>query len=169
MIATCNAAARLHVNLLQLSFKLKEKRREVAKVIKRYHLPATPYARALAQPKISKTSKNRLRALYRTLDPVAILAELRVAQDVRGTRIDARAGKAPVTGTKVIAGRTTAPTPKAAPGTASFAKTLGKTIAAGEPRATQRKPKRRYKTRVCMPSTLDPHMAAIEGWLSLNA
>ena len=41
-------AARLYVNFFQPSFKLKEKRCEGAKVIKRYHEPATPYERALA-------------------------------------------------------------------------------------------------------------------------
>jgi hypothetical protein len=34
------AAARLYVNFFQPSFKLKEKRREGAKVIKRYHAPS---------------------------------------------------------------------------------------------------------------------------------
>jgi hypothetical protein len=34
----------------QPSFKLKKKRREAAKVIKRYHPPAKPYERALANP-----------------------------------------------------------------------------------------------------------------------
>jgi hypothetical protein len=37
------AASRLHTNFFQPSFKLKDKRREGAKVIKRYHVPATPY------------------------------------------------------------------------------------------------------------------------------
>ena len=36
------AAARLYVNFFQPSFKLKEKRREGAEVIKRYHAPLTP-------------------------------------------------------------------------------------------------------------------------------
>ena len=40
------AAARLYVNFFQPSFKLKEKRREGAKVIKRYRPPSTPYERA---------------------------------------------------------------------------------------------------------------------------
>ena len=52
--------------------------------------------------------------------------------------------------------------PSAAPGTAAFVKALGKTIEAGEPRATHRKPKRRYKTRVRIPSMLEPHVATIE-------
>jgi hypothetical protein len=41
-MARLYAAARLYVNFFQPSFKLKEKRREGAKVIKRYHLPRHP-------------------------------------------------------------------------------------------------------------------------------
>ena len=60
IMARLYAAARLYVNFFQPSFKLKEKRREGAKVIKRYHAPATPYARALAHPKVSRAVKARL-------------------------------------------------------------------------------------------------------------
>ena len=49
---------------------------------------------------------------------------------------------------------------------AAFARGLGNDLARGEPRATHRQPKRRYKKRVRMPSKLDPHMALIEGWLA---
>jgi hypothetical protein len=161
VLARLYAAARLHVNFFQPSFKLKEKRREGAKVFKRYHPPATPYQRALAHPKVGKAIKQRLRALYRTLDPVALLAEIRAAQDRLGTRLDRRAGKGSQDG--AAASQTT---PSAAPETSAFAKALGKTIEAGEPRATHRRPKRRYKTRMRMPSVLDPHLAAIEGWLA---
>ncbi|WP_247494844.1 tyrosine-type recombinase/integrase [Bradyrhizobium sp. 164] len=53
------------------------------------------------------------------------------------------------------------------PATATtFAKTLGKTVTVGEPRATHRRTRRPYKTRVRMPSKLDPHIAAIEAWLA---
>ena len=38
--------------------------------------------------------------------------------------------------------------------------------AAPEPRATHRKPKRRYTKRVRMPSKLDRHLATIETWLA---
>jgi hypothetical protein len=161
VLARLYAAARLHVNFFQPSFKLKEKRREGAKVIKRYHPPATPYQRALAHPKVGKAIKQRLRALYRTLDPVALLAEIRAAQNLLGTRLDRRAGK----GSHKAACQTAAAA-VAAPETPAFARTLGKTIEAGEPRATHRRPKRPYKTRVRMPSMLDPHVAAIEGWLA---
>jgi hypothetical protein len=39
-------------------------------------------------------------------------------------------------------------------------------ISRGEPRATHRRPKRRYKKRIRMPSKLDPHVALIEVWLA---
>ena len=94
VMARLYAAARLYVNFFQPSFKLKEKRREGAKVIKRYHAPATPYERALAHPKVPKAVKGRLREQYRTLDPVALLAEIRAAQEELGDRIDRRAGGA---------------------------------------------------------------------------
>ena len=44
----------LRENLLQPSFKLREKRREVARLIKRCDdLPSTPYERALAHPMVA--------------------------------------------------------------------------------------------------------------------
>ena len=157
LIARLYAAARLHVNFFQPSFKLKDKRREGAKVIKRYHAPATPYARALAHPKLGKAVKRRMRELYRTLDPVALLAEMRAAQMELGTRVDRRETR------RSDAAAVHAALP--APDAVTFAKGLGTTIEAGEPRATHRRIRRPYKTRVRMPSMLDPHVAEIESWL----
>lgn len=157
------AAARLYINFFQPSFKLKEKRREGAKVIKRYHAPSTPYERALAHPKLPAPVKQRLRDQYRTLNPVALLAEIRAAQEELGNRVDRRAGNARG---QQRAGNGTALQPLQLPDTVAFAKTLGTTIEAGDPRATHRRPKRRYRTRVRMPSKLDPHVATIEGWLA---
>src|SRR5271157_4575033 len=151
------AASRLHTNFFQPSFKLKYKRREGAKVIKRYHVPATPYARALAHPKLSKAVKRRLRELYRTLDPVALLAEIRDAQTELGTRVDARAGK--IAATSVCA-------PSPAPDAAAFAKGLGKNVLCGEQRAIHRRLHKPCKKRVRMPSMLDPHIEDIERWLA---
>lgn len=166
VMARLYAAARLHVNYFQPSFKLKEKRREGAKAIKRYHLPVTPYARALAHPKVPKAIKQRLRETYRTLDPVELLAEIRRCQEDLGQRIDAR-------GIKVARRRPEAcrsiPTE-----IGDFARTLGTTtpdttdVASIEPRATHRRPRRRYKTRIRMPSKLDPHLPSIEGWLAVE-
>ena len=84
------------------------------------------------------------------------MAEMRAAQTELGERIDRRPGK--------IAAQLPAPSP--APDAAAFARTLGKSVEAGELRATHRRPKRRYKKRVRMPSMLDPHVATIEGWLA---
>jgi hypothetical protein len=152
------AAARLYVNFFQPSFKLKEKRREGAKVIKRYHAPLTPYQRALAHPKVTAAVKRRLRDQYGSLDPVRLLAEIRATQEELGNRVDRRAGQA--RGLQPACSST-------APATAAiFAKTLGKTVTAGEPCATHRRSHRPYKTRVRMPSKLDPHIATIEGWLA---
>ena len=107
--------------------------------------------------------KERLRGQYRTLDPVALLAEIRAAQEELGSRIDRRAGGAlrENAGGKsdMIVHRSTAEP-------AAFARGLGNDLARGEPRATHRRPKRHYKKRVRMPSKLDPHVALIEGWLA---
>ena len=163
VMARLYAAARLYVNFFQPSFKLKEKRREGAKVIKRYHDPCTPYERALAHPMVAEAVKERLRAQYRTLDPVVLLAEIRSAQEELGNRIDRRAGavlrEAAAEKSDVIVRSSTAEP-------AAFARGLGNYLARGEPRATHRRPKRRYKKRIRMPSKLDPHVGLIESWLT---
>jgi hypothetical protein len=152
VMANLYRAARLHVNFFQPSFKLKEKRREGAKVIKCYHPPATPYERALVHPKLSAAIKRRLRETYRALDPVALLAEIRAAQSELGERIGKR-GLA-------------ATAPRAPVDPLIFVQSLGVPESRGEARATHRAGKRRYKTRIRMPSKLDPHLATIEGWLA---
>src|ERR1700736_3495004 len=158
VMARLYAAARLYVNFFQPSFKLKEKRREGAKVIKRYHVPSTPCQRALAHPKVTAAVKKRLRDQYRSLDPIALLAKIRATQEELGNRVDRRAGQA--------RGQQPACTSAAPATAAAFAKTLGKTVKDGDPRATHRRPHRPYKTRVRMPSKLDPHIATIEDWLA---
>ena len=165
VMARLYAAARLYVNFFQPSFKLKEKRREGAKVIKRYHVPSTPCQRALVYPRLAAAVKKRLREQYRTLDPVALLAEIRAAQEELGNRVDRRAGDARG---QQRAGKETTPQPvqSSTPDAVAFAKTLGTTVGAGDPRATHRRPKRPYKTRVRMPSKLDPHVVTIEYWLA---
>jgi hypothetical protein len=152
VMARLYATARLYVNFFQPSFKLKEKRREGAKVIKRYHAPATPYERALTHPRLSNAIKRRLRETYRALDPVALLAEIRRCQDELGERI-ARRGLA--------AAADAGPADPLA-----FARAIATNASTGEVRATHRRAKRKYKTRMRMPSKLDPHLATIEGWLA---
>jgi hypothetical protein len=112
----------------------------------------------LAHPKVTTAVKKRLRDQYRSLDPIALLAEIRTTQEELGNRVDRRAGQA--------RGQQPACASIAPATAAAFAKTLGKSVKAGEPRATHRRSHRPYKTRVRMPSKLDPHIAAIEGWLA---
>lgn len=162
VMARLYAAARLYVNFFQPSFKLKEKRREGAKVIKRYHNPSTPYERALAHPMVPEAVKKRLREQYRMLDPVALLAEIRAAQEELGNRIDRRAGGAL---RENAGGKSDMVVPSSTAEPAAFARVLGNDLAR-EPRATHRRPKRHYKKRVRMSSKLDPHVALIEGWLA---
>ncbi len=121
-------------------------------MIKRYHAPATPYERALAHSRLSNAIKRRLRETYRGLDPVALLAEIRRCQNELGERI-ARRGLA--------AAADAGPADPLA-----FARALATHASTGEVRATHRRVKRKYKTRVRMPSKLDPHLATIEDWLA---
>jgi hypothetical protein len=96
--------------------------------------------------------------MHRTLDPVALLAEVRAAQTELGERIDHRPGKTPA--------RLSLPSPTA--DAATFAKTLGRSVEVGELRGTHRRPKRNYIRRVRTPSMLDPHVTMIEGWLAVE-
>jgi hypothetical protein len=152
------AVARLYVNFFQPSFKLKEKRREGAKVIKRYHPPATPFERAVVHPKVTRAVKTRLRNMHRALDPVALLAEMRAAQTELGERIDCRPGKA--------AAHLSASSPPT--DATTFARILGRSTESGELRGTHRRPKRNYVRRVRTPSMLDPHITTIEAWLAVD-
>jgi hypothetical protein len=73
-------SARLFVNFFQPSFKLLSKIREGAKVIKKYHPPATPCERLLERKDVSEECKEQLRQRLVALDPVRLLSEIREAQ-----------------------------------------------------------------------------------------
>ncbi len=75
-------SARLFVNFFQPSFKLLSKTREGAKVIKKYHPPATPCERLLERKDVSDECKGQLRETLAALDPVRLLSEIREAQRV---------------------------------------------------------------------------------------
>jgi hypothetical protein len=79
-LARLYATVRLFVNFFQPSFKLAEKEREGARVRKRYHPPATPCQRLLADPRTPQEVRNRVTALLATLDPVRLLSDIRTAQ-----------------------------------------------------------------------------------------
>ena len=75
-------AVRLHVNYFQPSFKLLEKIRDGARVIKRYSPPATPCDRAMQHDDVNDRVKDALREYRAKLDPVALLSSIREAQSV---------------------------------------------------------------------------------------
>ena len=79
-LARLYASARLFVNFFQPSFKLLEKRRDGAMVRKRYHPPATPCQRLLADERTTEEVRTTLEALQKQLDPVALLHEIRYRQ-----------------------------------------------------------------------------------------
>ncbi len=79
-LAELYRSVRLFVNFFQPSFKLADKEREGAKVRKRYHPPATPYQRLLADPRTSEETRRRVDAVHATLDPIRLLQDIRAMQ-----------------------------------------------------------------------------------------
>jgi hypothetical protein len=68
------------VNFFQPSFKLATKARDGAKVMKRYHPPATPCQRLMADGRTSEEIRQRLATQRAGLDPVRLLQEIRIVQ-----------------------------------------------------------------------------------------
>jgi hypothetical protein len=79
-LAELYRSLRLFVNFFQPSFKLAEKSRDGAKVTKRYHPPATPHQRLISDPRTTVATRERLAAVYATLDPVQLLSAIRTCQ-----------------------------------------------------------------------------------------
>jgi len=48
----------------------------------------------LAHPKVTAAVRKRLRDQYHSLNPIALLAEIRATQEELGNRVDRRAGQA---------------------------------------------------------------------------
>jgi hypothetical protein len=146
------AAARLHGNLFQPSFKLKQKTRIGARVIKRYHAPEPPIARVLAHAAVAEEHKMQLRRLYAQADPVLLLAEIRVAQTELGNRVDHR-GTGPASRQPSIVDLE------------RFTASLSTAWRDGERRPTHRRPYRRRKPVPRRPSMLDDVHDQIGAWL----
>nr|WP_258598410.1 transposase family protein [Mesorhizobium sp. AR07] len=79
-LAQLYATVRLFVNFFQPSFKLAAKERDGARVRKRYHRPATPCQRLLADPRTPEPVRAALAQTYARLDPVRLLSKMRIAQ-----------------------------------------------------------------------------------------
>jgi hypothetical protein len=146
------AAARLHTNLFQPSFKLREKKRIGARVIKRYHAPAPPLARVLAHTAVEEGRKARLRQLHANADPVMLLAEIRAAQAELGERVDRR-GTAPIREQPIVVDLE------------RFAVSLKTAWRDGEQRPTHRRPYRRRKPVPKRASMLDAVRDQIRAWI----
>jgi hypothetical protein len=80
ILARLHDVVRLYVNYFPPCFKLKSKVREGAKVIKKYHAPATPAERLLASDRVSADGKQHIRDEFASLDPVDLLPRIRQAQ-----------------------------------------------------------------------------------------
>lgn len=87
MLARLYAAARLHTNLFQPSFKLRHKTRIGARVIKRHRPPVIPEDRILAHTVVDEAKPRQLQAVS---DPVALIAETHTAQGGLRKRVDRR-------------------------------------------------------------------------------
>jgi integrase-like protein len=124
VLTKLHEAARLYVNFFQPSFKLKSKKREGAKVIKRYFTPATPYLRLLSNDRVSTESKEQLRWMFDGLDPVLLLNEIREAQRTLA---------------QIELGAETKPSEVTSVGVQHFVKSLSTAWRDGEVRATHRK------------------------------
>jgi hypothetical protein len=146
-LARLYAAARLHVNLFQPSFKLREKTRVGARVTKRWYPPATPADRALASGRLDAASARRIADLRTRADPVVALAAIRAAQAELGGRVDQRG---------------TDPVEANAPIVIDIATALEGAARRGEQRPIHRRP---YKPIPKRPSMLDAHRGEIDVWL----
>jgi hypothetical protein len=155
-LARLYAASRLHGNVLQPSFKLRQKTRQGARVIKRYHAPEPPVVRALAHPALDAVTKDRLRALRQRCDPVLLLAEIRAAQAALGERVDRR-------GTTAI--RAAEPVPADVD---RFVASLRTAWREGEQRPTHKRAYRRRKPVPKRGSMLDAVREEIHGWLEVE-
>jgi hypothetical protein len=129
-LARLYRSLRLFVNFFQPSFKLAEKSRDGAKIKKRYHAPATPYQRLVADPRTSERVRTQVSRMYAGLDPVRLLREIREVQ-----RLLVEIADRPVLGEA---------TPPAAPTLAQFLSGLRTAWEVGEVRPTSR-PKEKVK------------------------
>lgn len=90
LLAELYRAVRLFVNFFQPSFKLIGKHRDGARVRKTYSPPATPHQRLIDDERTPEAARARLREIHTRLDPVALLRDIRVAQERLAALADAK-------------------------------------------------------------------------------
>jgi hypothetical protein len=71
----------LFVNFFQPSFKLIGKERDGARVRKNYSAPATPHQRLITDARAPDAMRAHDNEIYSTLDPVALLRDIRATQE----------------------------------------------------------------------------------------
>lgn len=148
-------SVRLYGNLFQPSFKLREKTRIGARVIKRYHPPVPPAARVLAHPGVADSDRERLRLMMEAADPVTLFAGIRAAQEDLGKRVDRRGLNGGIIEPATI-------------DLQRFVGNLKTAWRAGETRPTHRRPYRRTKPFPKRPSKYEPYQDEIRNWLEAD-
>ncbi|WP_234818815.1 hypothetical protein [Sinorhizobium fredii] len=133
---------RLHGNLFQPSFKLREKTRIGARFMKRYHAHVPPRG-CWSIPAWPRLTKERLQAMLEREDPVMLFAGIRAAQEELGKRVDRR-------------GPNAGPEEPVAIDLQRFTASLKTAWQGGEKRPTHRRPYRRTKPYPKRPSMLEP-------------
>ena len=76
LLEAIHADLHAYVNFFQPVHKLIEKRRDGAKIYKRYDIAQTPHQRAMAQPSVSTFCKAQLRHEYRQLNPAQLRRQI---------------------------------------------------------------------------------------------
>jgi hypothetical protein len=148
-LAQLYATVRLFVNFFQPSFKLAGRERDGARVRKRYHRPATPCQRLLADPRTPEPVRAALAQTHARLDPVKLLRQMRSAQQ---RLVD-------------IADRSCTPSVVAAdPSLDQFLSGLRKAWKAGEIRPTA-KPKKKQKRGRTVPDPFVHVTGELQAWL----
>jgi hypothetical protein len=89
LLAQLYRSARLFVNFFQPSFKLIGKERDGARVRKNYSAPATPHQRLIADARVPDAMRTRVNEIYASLDPVALLRDIRAIQECLAGLTDA--------------------------------------------------------------------------------
>lgn len=79
-LASLYRVSRLYINYFQLSFKLKSKTRNGARVTKHYETPLMPLERVLRSSSVPQATRRCLQEEFRVLDPVDLLRRMREAQ-----------------------------------------------------------------------------------------
>jgi hypothetical protein len=150
ILARLHEVVRLYVNYFQPCFKLKSKVREGAKVIKKYHAPATPAERLLASDRVSADDKQHLRDVFSSLDPVELLRRIRQAQRHLASLEVTSEGL---------------PLPAAQPDNSAFVASLSIAWQDGEIRPTHRKQRRKPRTWRTRADDFQEAWPTVERWL----